>query len=39
MPMVYPVVAGHEIVGRVTKVGSAVSNYKAGELPSKGTGL
>ena len=27
MPTVYPIVPGHEIVGRVTKVGSAVTNY------------
>ena len=31
MPTVYPCVPGHEIVGRVTKVGSAVSKYKAGD--------
>src|SRR5919197_916111 len=30
MPTVYPCVPGHEIVGRVTKVGSAVSNLKPG---------
>jgi alcohol dehydrogenase (NADP+) len=30
MPTVYPVVPGHEIVGRVTKVGSAVKKFKAG---------
>ena len=29
MPTVYPCVPGHEIVGRVTKVGSAVTKYKA----------
>ena len=28
MPTVYPCVTGHEIVGRVTNVGSAVSNFK-----------
>ena len=28
MPTVYPIVPGHEIVGRVTNVGSAVSKYK-----------
>lgn len=28
----YPIVPGHEIVGRVTKVGSAVSKYKPGDL-------
>src|SRR5512140_985653 len=32
MPTVYPVVPGHEIVGRVTKVGSAVTKYKPGDL-------
>ena len=33
---VYPVVPGHEIVGRVTKVGSAVSKYKPGDLAAVG---
>lgn len=28
MPNVYPIVPGHEIVGRVTSVGSAVKNSK-----------
>ena len=32
MPTVYPIVPGHEIVGRVTKVGSAVTKYKPGDL-------
>ena len=32
MPTVYPCVPGHEIVGRVTKVGSAVSKFKPGDL-------
>ena len=32
MPTVYPCVPGHEIVGRVTKVGSAVMTYKPGDL-------
>ncbi|MEI2779785.1 MAG: NAD(P)-dependent alcohol dehydrogenase [Candidatus Competibacter sp.] len=32
MPAVYPCVPGHEIVGRVTKVGSAVTRYQAGDL-------
>jgi Zn-dependent alcohol dehydrogenases len=36
MPTVYPCVTGHEIVGRVTKVGSAVSNFKAGDLAAVG---
>jgi len=36
MPTVYPVVPGHEIVGRVTAVGSAVKNFKAGDLVAVG---
>ena len=36
MPTVYPIVPGHEIVGRVTKVGSAVSKYKPGDLVGVG---
>ncbi len=36
MPTVYPVVPGHEIVGRVTKVGSGVKNHKAGDLVGVG---
>src|SRR5437868_5072436 len=36
MPTVYPIVPGHEIVGRVTKVGSAVKKFKAGELAAVG---
>ena len=36
MPTVYPIVPGHEIVGRVTKVGSAVSKYKPGDLVAVG---
>jgi alcohol dehydrogenase (NADP+) len=32
MPTVYPIVPGHEIIGRVAKVGSAVANYKPGDL-------
>jgi len=36
MPTVYPCVPGHEIVGRVTKVGSAVSKYKAGDVVGVG---
>lgn len=36
MPTVYPVVPGHEIVGRVTKVGSAVTKYKPGDLAAVG---
>jgi alcohol dehydrogenase (NADP+) len=33
---VYPVVPGHEIVGRVTKVGDHVKKYKAGDLVGVG---
>jgi uncharacterized zinc-type alcohol dehydrogenase-like protein len=36
MPTVYPCVPGHEIVGRVTKVGSAVKKHKAGDLVGVG---
>src|SRR5271165_6161956 len=36
MPTVYPCVVGHEIVGRVTKVGSAVSKFKLGDLAAVG---
>src|SRR6266705_3524593 len=36
MPTVYPCVPGHEIVGRVTKVGSAVSNFKPDDLAAVG---
>ena len=36
MPTVYPCVPGHEIVGRVTKVGSAVTKFKPGELAAVG---
>ena len=32
----YPVVPGHEIVGKVTKVGSAVSKLKVGDLAGVG---
>src|SRR6266850_3888896 len=32
MPTVYPCVPGHEIVGRVTKVGSEVIKFKTGDL-------
>jgi uncharacterized zinc-type alcohol dehydrogenase-like protein len=32
----YPIVPGHEIVGRVTKVGSAVTKYKPGDLAAVG---
>ena len=36
MPTVYPIVPGHEIVGRVTAVGSSVTKYKAGDLAAVG---
>jgi uncharacterized zinc-type alcohol dehydrogenase-like protein len=36
MPTVYPCVPGHEIVGRVTKVGSAVSKFKPGDIAAVG---
>ena len=36
MPTVYPCVPGHEIVGRVTKVGSAVTKFKSGDLAAVG---
>jgi uncharacterized zinc-type alcohol dehydrogenase-like protein len=36
MPTVYPCVPGHEIVGRVTTVGSAVTKFKAGDLVGVG---
>ena len=32
----YPVVPGHEIVGRVTQTGAGVSKYKAGDLVAVG---
>src|SRR2546423_12598680 len=32
----YPIVPGHEIVGRVTKVGSAVTKWKPGDLAAVG---
>ena len=32
----YPVVPGHEIVGRVTEVGSSVKNFKAGDRAAIG---
>lgn len=35
-PTVYPCVPGHEIVGRVTRVGSAVNTFKAGDLAAVG---
>jgi alcohol dehydrogenase (NADP+) len=36
MPTVYPCVPGHEIVGRVTKVGSKVTKFKPGDLAGVG---
>ena len=36
MPTVYPCVPGHEIVGRVTKVGSSVTKFKPGDLGAVG---
>lgn len=36
MPTVYPCVPGHEIVGRVVKVGSAVKKFKAGHTVGVG---
>ena len=36
MPTVYPIVPGHEIVGRVTGVGPAVTKYKSGDLAAVG---
>ena len=32
----YPIVPGHEIIGRVTEVGSAVTKYKPGDLVAVG---
>ncbi len=36
LPAVYPCVPGHEIVGRVTKVGAAVTKFKPGDLAGVG---
>lgn len=36
MPTVYPCVPGHEIVGRVTHTGSAVTKFKTGDLVGVG---
>src|SRR5207244_11301942 len=36
MPTVYPCVPGHEIVGRVTRIGYAVTRFKPGDLAAVG---
>ncbi len=36
MPTAYPCVPGHEIVGRVTKIGPAVKKFKVGDLAAVG---
>lgn len=36
MPTAYPCVPGHEIVGRVTRVGAAVTKYTTGDLVAVG---
>jgi uncharacterized zinc-type alcohol dehydrogenase-like protein len=36
MPTVYPCVPGHEIVGRVTKIGPAVTKFKPGDIAAVG---
>ncbi|MEO5897049.1 MAG: NAD(P)-dependent alcohol dehydrogenase [Vicinamibacterales bacterium] len=36
VPTVYPIVPGHEIVGRVTNVGSAVTGFKPGDVAAVG---
>src|SRR6202140_4715969 len=36
LPTVYPCAQGHEIVGRVTKVGSSVTKFKPGDLAAVG---
>ncbi len=36
MPTVYPIVPGHEIVGRVTQVGSGVTKFRPGDLAAVG---
>ena len=33
---VYPIVPGHEIIGRITKVGSGVSKFKVGDMAGVG---
>jgi len=36
IPATYPAVPGHEIVGRVTSIGSAVSKHKVGDIVAVG---
>jgi alcohol dehydrogenase (NADP+) len=36
MPTVYPIVPGHEIIGKVTSVGSGVTKYREGDLVGVG---
>lgn len=36
MPIPYPAVPGHEIIGRVTEVGSNVTNHKVGDIVGVG---
>ena len=36
LPTVYPIVPGHEIIGRVTRVGSAVAKHQAGDVVGVG---
>jgi alcohol dehydrogenase (NADP+) len=36
LPTVYPVVPGHEIIGRVTKTGNAVTKFKEGDTVGVG---
>jgi alcohol dehydrogenase (NADP+) len=36
MSATYPIVPGHEIVGRITQVGSAVTQFKVGDLAGVG---
>lgn len=36
MPTIYPCVPGHEIIGRVAEVGSAVTKFKEGDLVGVG---
>lgn len=36
VPTVYPIVPGHEIVGRVAQVGSAVTKFKPGDMVGVG---